>query len=229
MSLPFSVGEFFDVFRQYNLAVWPAQWVLTALGVVAVVGALVPRAGLAHAALGALAVLWLWMGAVYHLVYFAAVNPVAPVFGVLFVVQAALLAVVAHDTTAETFAPRRGAAAVVGWVLVVYALVAYPLVGQALGHRYPAQPTFGLPCPTTILTLGVLAWGIPRLPARLLVIPALWAVVATSAALQLGVGEDLGLPVAAAALAWLALRATGGVRRAWSSRGPAFVRGLLHH
>jgi hypothetical protein len=27
--LPFSAEEFFEVFRAYNLAVWPAQWVLT--------------------------------------------------------------------------------------------------------------------------------------------------------------------------------------------------------
>ena len=31
MDLPFTVEQFVDVFSQYNVAVWPAQTVLTAL------------------------------------------------------------------------------------------------------------------------------------------------------------------------------------------------------
>ena len=28
MRLPFTIDQFLDVFRRYNLAVWPAQWVV---------------------------------------------------------------------------------------------------------------------------------------------------------------------------------------------------------
>ena len=28
MRLPFTIDQFLDVFRRYNLAVWQAQWVL---------------------------------------------------------------------------------------------------------------------------------------------------------------------------------------------------------
>ena len=37
MRLPFTTDQFLDVFRAYNDAVWPAQWLLYALGVIAAV------------------------------------------------------------------------------------------------------------------------------------------------------------------------------------------------
>lgn len=77
------------------------------------------------------------------------------------------------------------------------ALVGYPIVGFLVGHRYPAAPTFGVPCPTTIFTLGLLLWSTGPLARRLTVVPVLWAIVGTSAAVNLGMTEDLGLFVAA--------------------------------
>jgi hypothetical protein len=32
MTIPFSIDQFFDVFIRYNSAIWPAQWLLAALG-----------------------------------------------------------------------------------------------------------------------------------------------------------------------------------------------------
>lgn len=55
---------------------------------------------------------------------------------------------------------------------------------------------FGVaPCPTTIFTFGLLLLTRGPVPLRLLVIPLLWALVGASAALHLGVREDLGLVV----------------------------------
>jgi hypothetical protein len=82
----------------------------------------------------------------------------------------------------------------------------YPAISYALGHRYPAAPTFGLPCPTTIFTLGLLVWAGTALPRRVLIVPLLWALVGTSAALSLGMVEDFGLLVSAiAVMIWVAL------------------------
>jgi len=82
--------------------------------------------------------------------------------------------------------------------LVAYALVIYPLIGYAIGHRYPAAPTFGLPCPTTIFTLGILLCGTSTGVRKLAVIPLVWAVIGSQAAFSLGIWEDLGLTAAAA-------------------------------
>jgi Family of unknown function (DUF6064) len=94
------------------------------------------------------------------------------------------------------FAWTRTISGFLGAAFMAYALVVYPILAYVLGHRYPATPTFGLPCPTTILTLGFLTWVVSRTPWRVLVIPLAWSVLGASAAVQLGVWEDLGLVVA---------------------------------
>jgi hypothetical protein len=75
----------------------------------------------------------------------------------------------------------------------VFALVLYPIIGYSVGHRYPNAPTFGLPCPTTIFTLGLLLFSVEPVSRRVFVVPLLWAAVGSLAAFQLGVAEDLGL------------------------------------
>ncbi len=195
--MPFTVEQFFEVFRRYNDAVWPAQVVVVVDAFIAVGAAL--RGGRRANQIVAivLAALWLWMGAVYHLQFFRQVNPAAVVFGLAFLIQAALFIWlgVAHDCL--TFDPRLDLAGVLGSVLVLYSLAVYPMLGSALGHSYPASPTFGLPCPTTIFTLGLLLWARPRVPIALLVVPLTWAVIGTVAAVQLGVEEDFGLAASA--------------------------------
>jgi hypothetical protein len=79
------------------------------------------------------------------------------------------------------------------------------MLSSALGRGYPAAPTFGTPCPTTIFTLGVLACLRPPCPPRVFIAPVLWAVIGSQAALLFGVYEDLGLAAAAAVGAALAL------------------------
>jgi hypothetical protein len=197
VDLPFTAERFFDVFRQYNESVWPAQWLLAAMAVVAVIAAGRARARGGQITSGVLAMLWLWSGAVYHLAFFTAINRAAVVFGALFVAQSILFIWLGVRRRQLKFRARMDSAGIIGALLIVYALVIYPLLGDSLGHRYPEAPTFGVPCPTTIFTFGLLLWCDPPVPRRLVVIPALWAVVGTIAALQLGVPEDFGLSVAA--------------------------------
>ncbi len=74
-------------------------------------------------------------------------------------------------------------------------MVIYPVLGHFLGHVYPNSPTFGAPCPTTIFTFGLLLWTTTRVRWYILVIPCLWAIVGSSAAISLGIREDTGLLV----------------------------------
>jgi hypothetical protein len=196
MDLPFTRAEFFAVFAQYNQAVWPIQIVLFALAVAAVGLALVREARGARAALVILGGLWIWTGAVYHGGFFRTINPAASLFVVLFVAQGLLLVWAAVTQTAP--GSVRHGAGVIGAGLILYALVVYPALGYLLGHRYPANPTFGLPCPTTLFTMGLLLWIRP-VSFRLFVIPITWAAIGASAAVQLDVKEDFGLPVGAVA------------------------------
>jgi Family of unknown function (DUF6064) len=70
------------------------------------------------------------------------------------------------------------------------------LLGYALGQTFPGSPTFGTPCPTTIFTFGLLLWADKKVPLSLLIIPVLWSIVGTLAALNFGIKEDFGLLVA---------------------------------
>jgi len=197
MRLPFTIDQFLDVFRRYNLAVWPAQWVLVVAGLTAVVLALRERGSASRWVSVILAVMWFWMAAAYHLLFFTGINPAAIAFAAAFAVQGALFAWVAFRTPVVTYRPRSSVARVIGAALIVYAMVVYPMLGYALGHRYPATPTFGVPCPTTIFTLGLVVWAGRTLPGRLLVVPLAWSVVETSAAVSLGMMEDFSLSAAA--------------------------------
>lgn len=194
IALPFSTREFFEVFGRYNIAVWPAQLFL--YGVAALIVANVIERERPRLVLVLLAVLWLWMGIVYHLVFFAVVNPAARVFGIAFVLQAGILIWAARRPAAQSAVAVSPFAALAGKALVAYALLGYPLIGYLAGHRFPETPTFGAPCPTTIFTLGILLWAQRDVPRWVMVIPVSWTIIGTSAAVQLGVPQDYGLPVA---------------------------------
>jgi len=85
---------------------------------------------------------------------------------------------------------------IIGGIFALYALVIYPVLGYSFGHVYPASPTFGAPCPTTIFTFGLLLWTDKRFPRHILVIPLLWSIIGFTAALSLTIREDFGLLIA---------------------------------
>jgi hypothetical protein len=203
--MPFDTPEFLDVFRRYHGALPTAPWLLAVLGVALVACAMMSVRRSSRWILLGLGGLWLWMGVVYHLAFFRRINPAAWLFGVAFLVQGAafLRTAATHSFTTRPQADRRG---IMGAVLIVYALLVYPLLSLAFGHRYPAMPTFGLPCPTTIFTFGLLLWLRPPVPRSLLVIPAAWSLIGTIAATRLGMREDFGLLGAALIAVPLLLR-----------------------
>jgi hypothetical protein len=205
MSLPFTQQEFLAVFAAYNQAVWPAQLALH-LAAVASVAALALRGRLPSRLISAtLALLWAWAGIVYHVGHFAAVNPAANLFAGLFVVGAAVFAWEGVVRSRLHFALSATPRAALGFALVAYALAGYPVLGVLLGHAYPSMPTFGAPCPTTLFTVGMLAFLRPRYPRYVFVFPLAWSLVALQAAFLLGMYEDLALAPAAAAAVWFAL------------------------
>jgi hypothetical protein len=197
MMPPFSSEQFFDVFRLYNLSVWPIQAVLVTIAVLVIVLATaVPH--FSRLVVVGLVALWSWMALAYHLVFFTKLTPAAYLFAGLFFLQAVLLAWHGLWTRKLHLAtPRTPAATLVGALLIAFAIVGYPLLAYQLGQRYPGVPTFGLPCPTLIFTFGVLAWCAYPVPRAVLVIPVAWALVGTSAAVRLGVPEDFSLLPAA--------------------------------
>jgi Family of unknown function (DUF6064) len=196
MQLPFTAEQFFSVFRLYNSTVWPVQVFLVLLAVLAVIFIALRRPWSGVAVSAILALLWVWLGAVYHAAFFARINPVAYGFGALSIVGGLLFAWHGVIHRRIEFAFGRSVRTALGIVLIAFALVAYPVWSTLAGHGYPELPTFGLPCPTTIFTIGVLALASGTNLRAVLAVPILWSLVGSQAAFLMDVKPDLGLLVA---------------------------------
>lgn len=196
METPFTVEQFFGVFARYNQSVWPMQIILNLLALATIVLLCRARPSGSRVISGVLSFFWGWMAIAYHFVFFTGINPAAWLFGAVFLIGAlwfAWFGVLKGRLLFRSGGGKRGWA---GGLLMGYALLVYPLLSHFLGHRYPAAPTFGLPCPTTIFTLGMLLFAVAPLPRSVFVVPLLWAAVGSTAAFQFGVLQDLGLLVA---------------------------------
>ena len=193
--IPFTVDQFLYVFEQYNVAVWPAQVFLYTIGIVAICLTLSRQKDFSRSISLILSLFWIWMGIVYHLSFFSAINKAARGFAALFVLQGILFFIAGVSKHQLTFRFSSNLYGIVGSVFLVHALIIYPALGYWLGHRYPAAPTFGLPCPTTIFTFGMLLWTNRRVPLYVLAIPLAWTFIGVWAAISFGMIEDLGLLV----------------------------------
>ncbi len=220
MNLPFSIEQFYGVFRAYNQTVWPAQIVLVVLAVITIVMMLRRRASSDRIASGLLAFLWIWLGLAYHLAFFSSINPAAYGFAALSVVGGLVFLWQGVVRSRIQFRRLGGWRPLLGGALVVYALVLYPLWLWAAGHAYMATPTFGLPCPTTLFTIGVLAFAYPTSPRSVYLVPVLWCVVGVQAAFLLGVTQDLGLALAGVVGLVLIVRSRGTIATTEPSHDP---------
>lgn len=194
--MPFTTEQFLLVFEKYNQAIFPMQFVLTLVGIVAV-GLAVSRKPFANKTIsGLVGFLWLWAGIIYHLIFFTEISPPAYIFGALFVFQGWLFLYEGVLRNRLSFRASQKFYGILGAIFITYALVIYPLIGYALGRTFPASPTFGTPCQITIFTFGLLLWTDKKVPLNLLIVPVLWSIVGTSAALSFGIKEDFGLLIA---------------------------------
>ena len=197
MKPPFTIDQFLEVFKNYNQAVFPMQFVLYMLSVIALYLALNPIPQSSRIVSAILSFFWLWMGMVYNLIYFSPINKAANFFGGMFILEGLFFlyyGVFQNKLNFQFHGVRFG---VTGISLVVFALIGYPLFNLLVGHSYPYAPSFGLPCPTTIFTFGLLLLSSKKIPAGIFIIPFMWSIIGFTAAIRLGMTEDISLLVSA--------------------------------
>jgi len=193
--LPYTAEVYFAQIGQYVQATWPARWLLPGLlliGIALAFGKVRWRARLVSAILASV---WVWIGAIFHNLYFAELNFAAPVYAGLFVMEGVLLfeSGVIHDQL--DFDVRNSARIRPGLLLLLTGFLAYPLVDWLSGLNWQQLRWPGLaPTPTAIVTLGALSLA-KRAPARLYLIPVAWLVLAAGSGWMLNVNRD---PVLAA-------------------------------
>lgn len=184
--------QLLGVFATYNPQIWPMQFVAYLLGVGAVYFSVRKSALSARSVPAILAFFWLWVALFFWLPSVRQGFAPGIVFIVIFLIQGGLF-------VWEAIRPRLkyetspGWITRVGWGVVLYAMVGYPLVGALVGHVYPRTPPFGLtPCPVVTFTFGLLLFTRPKVPKFLLIIPFLYA-LSGFLWVSIGIWEDIGM------------------------------------
>jgi len=191
--MPFTTEQFLNVFADYNNAVWPLQIIFNLIAVTVIFFS-INRTSYSNIFVNiSLAFLWLWMGVVYHMVFFSAINKAAYLFGFLFIIQGLVFLFIGGIKGKLSYGFSADIYSWAGIILILYALIIYSVLGYRFGHIYPGSPTFGLPCPTTIFTFGMLLFTDRSFPKYVLILPFVWSVIGFFAALNFGIYEDTGL------------------------------------
>jgi len=197
MKIPFTTEQFFNIFGNYNLTVFPVQIIILILGFAGLFF-LHSRETYRNKIIGSyLGLLWIWMGVVYHISFFSKINEAASVFGGIFILQGILILLntIIHDKLTFTFESK--AKDYLGYFFILFGLIIYPIIGYYAEGPISRTISLGLPCPSTIFTLGFFMLTNDKFPKYLLIIPTLWAFAGLSAAIQFGVYQDFMLIFAA--------------------------------
>lgn len=216
MNMPFTTEQFFNVFEQYNLAVFPVQLLIILLGIIGLY-LIINRHGIKNKFIGSyLGILWIWVGIVYHILFFAEINPAAYLFGGGFIFQGILILLNTYKKDKLHFKFSSGSQYYTGYFLVIFGILIYPIIGYLLGHSSARIISLGLPCPTTIVTFGFFLLHANKFPKYLLIIPSIWALVGISAAIEFGVYQDFMILIAAIFAVYFSFSKT---KRPGKSRG----------
>ena len=184
------------MFKNYNESVFPAQIIFNLMALLGILLLFKRQKNNDKIISAILSFLWLWIGIVYHLLFFSKINTAAYGFGILFIIQGIIFFYFGVLKDQLSFTYRKDIYSFIGFIFLLYALIIYPILGHISGHQYPYSPTFGLPCPTTIYTFGFLMFLKNKISIKILIIPFLWSLLGFSAAVQLSVYEDFGLLIA---------------------------------
>jgi len=185
--MPFTTEQFFSVFEKYNTSVFPVQLIFLLFGILAVYSTLSEKLG-RNKAIGVLLItIWIWIGIAYHIIFFALINPVAYVFGGFFILQGIFFYIETFARKNLVFKYTGSAKGYIALFFILFGMIIYPVISFYLEGTVLKTISFGLPCPSIIVTFGFLMLTDKKFPGYLLVIPSLWAVIVTAAPVNLGV------------------------------------------
>ena len=196
MSVPFTFEEFLEMLERFNNDWWPLHLIMYALAIAAIYFAIRKTSYSGKIVTAILAFFWIWVGTVFNMLYFSKLYQMAYLFVVLYILEGIILAWVGIFRKNLTFSVRADLFGLTGGIMIIYALIGYPLVGYATGRGFLHLLYSGMmPCPTAIFTLGILLWSDKPMPKIVPVIPVIYALSGFVPA-KLGVVEDVGLVVA---------------------------------
>jgi len=197
MKVPFTIDQFFNVFENYNTKIFPFQLLILLLGLIVLVFVHQKKSSKNILIGGFLGLLWIWTGAVYHLMFFTAINKPAFVFGGLFILQGLLFLLNTFSNSKIEYGFGEKAKDYLGYFFILFGLIIYPIIGYVVEGSASRIISLGLPCPSTIFTFGFLMLATNKVPKYLLISPFLWSLIGLSAAINFGVIQDYMLIISA--------------------------------
>jgi len=203
--VPFTAEVYFRLLERVGETFWPWHGATLVLGLAAITLA---WRGKPRIACALLAAPWAWVGIVFLGQRYAALNWAGGWFAGAFLLEAALLLllavtgagygrVAAAQAGIQTLARRLYLPRAGGLILAGFGVAAYPMIAPSSGFGPFQAETFGIhPDPTAVATLGIALVGLRGTALWLaLAIPLLWCVI-TGVTLQV-----LGAPWAQVPLA----------------------------
>lgn len=196
--IPFSRETYFRLFERYNVGVWPAPIIGLAIGIMALYLARRTEDRLLRTSFLLTAACWVWVGWVFQVHWYAPLSWPGISFGIGFVLQGVLMAVVLGwrptAGTPEGAVRDQGPAL----LMLVFALALQPLLGLLSGRPWYGLEVFGgAPDPTVVATLGFLLLVGHRLRWLLSIIPLAWCLISGATLWVLGVSTWAVMPLAA--------------------------------
>lgn len=189
MKTPFTTGQFFEVFRNYNSEIFPIQIIILVLGIAAIFLIYNKKEISDKIICGFLGFLWLWIGVVYHLSFFTEINKAAFGFGGLFILQGIFFFIELFRNKLH-FSFKPVTSNYIGYIFILFGLIVYPVISYLSAQNFSETISLGLPCPTAIYTFGFLMLANKKMSKYLLIIPTIWAVIGTGAAVNFGIYQD---------------------------------------
>ena len=195
MELPYSTEVYFTFMAEYN-----ARWTIVVIG-----GAVFCIASLAYILfkgdaisvlisrlIGALLGLsWIWTGLVHQIGMMAELNFMAPIYGVAWLFEGAVLIWLSIRRDSLVFQVNAGFSSKLGALISVIGLLIYPSILFFSDHELRALPLAGTaPEPTLLFTAGILLMAKNSKLYLAFFIPACGAVVSGLSAYLLGFHPD---------------------------------------
>jgi hypothetical protein len=94
----------------------------------------------------------------------------------------------------------------IAYILIAYGLIIYPVIIFFVEGSFCETIVLGLPCPSTIFTFGLIILTTQKFPKYLLIIPSIWAVIGLSAAIHIGVIQNVMIIISAIVAVFFVLK-----------------------
>ena len=222
--LMFAPRTYYRLFEIYNTEVWPGPLVVLALGLALLGSAARRTPAAARVAMLLLGATWLWVAWAFHWQRYATIHTAAPWFAAAFAAQGVLLLACGGIGARWRVRTRRDWRGRVGLGLLLFAQLAQPWLGVALGRPWRQAELFGLaPDPTVLGTLGLIlllqpgreagtARSTPQFGWLLWSIPLLWCAISGVTLWTMQAPDAALMPGAALLAVGAAWRATQAER-----------------